>query len=81
MAVFNSTRVFFNDTIREPVVIGYNITSGSLAIEMDIAGTWVPVDAAYTTSGARAFDCLGIRFRVNVTGTVTYDIANLIPVA
>lgn len=80
MAVFNNTRVFFNDTIKDPVVISYNITSGSLAIEVDVNGTWVPAEAAYTASGVKAMDCYGVRFRINVTGTVTYDVSSLIPV-
>jgi hypothetical protein len=81
MAVFNNTQVFFNATIKEPVIVSYNITSGSLAIEVDVGGTWVPADAAYTASGVKAIDCLGVKFRVNVTGTVTYDVSNLNPVA
>lgn len=81
MSTYNTTNTFFNDTVKEPIIIAFAITSGSLAIECDVNGTWVPAEAAYTTSNVKAFDCYGVKFRINVTGTVNYDVSALLPVA
>lgn len=79
MASYNSTKVFFNSSIKEPVVFAFDVTSGSATIEIEAApGVYVAAAAAITADDVKAVDCYGCRVRVSITGTVVYSVANLI---